>query len=151
MKRLISLAIFALFFAGLGAGGAVGVMVWEPWGEDEKVVQLAPTPKPTTPTPKPTPTPYVRMLTAPEAAAIVESSENQRYLDAYLAPREPGQLRALIQFEGCEAVDFNERSRAWIVQCLQVITTSAGLELEPERVTYRIFDSTGVIEFVSGP
>ena len=158
MKHFLSLAVFALFFASLGAGGAVGVMVWEPWADDSDAPQLASTPKPTTSTPKPTPaptpkpTPYERRLTAPEAAAIVESSENQRYVDAYRAPREPSQVRLLIQLEGCETVDFNERSRAWIVQCLVMLRNlETGQEYEPGLQIYRIYDSTGVIEPVTGP
>ena len=56
----------ALFFAAVGAGGAVGVMLWEPWeGDNGSTEQAVPVPQPTPDEPR---------LTKQEAVGLVAAS-----------------------------------------------------------------------------
>lgn len=74
--------LVALLLVAIGAGGAVGVMLWEPWdGEDHQ-----------------------RRLTGAEAAAIVLDRENER-----LSADSPA---STLVYLSCEADDFNERLKA---------------------------------------
>lgn len=124
MTMRISLAtvIVALAFAALGAGVAVGVMFWEPWdgGDTEAPISTPP---------------YERRLTGAEAAAIVISSQN----------RELPSGTSLI-YLSCEADDFNERLKAWIVVCKFGEPDGRAFD-----VTFRLFDETEEIEKLLPP
>ena len=110
----------ALIFAAIGAGTAVGVMLWEPWdaGDTESPISTPP---------------YQRRLTGAEAAAIVYDRENER-----LSADSPGS--ALIYFS-CEADDFNERLKTWIVVCKFGVPDVPALD-----ITFRLYDETEEIE-----
>ncbi len=57
--------LVALFFVAVGAGGAVGVMLWEPWeGDNGRTEQAVPVPQPTPDEPR---------LTAAEAIGLVSA------------------------------------------------------------------------------
>jgi hypothetical protein len=107
-----------------------------------------------TPTPEPTatiePTAYQRRLTAMEAAALVQVELNdeasQRYSDE--VDREDADP-VLIQYRGCEAGEFNESIRAWIITCEQSLSDPVNnIDLGMNQVTVRLFDESEEIEFV---
>ncbi len=62
----LGVVLIALFFAAVGAGGAVGAMLWEPWeGDNGGTEQAVPVPQPTPDEPR---------LTKQEAVGLVAAS-----------------------------------------------------------------------------
>ena len=147
----LGILVVALVFAAVGAGTAVGVMVWEPWdgndGGDRAGVEPSPASAST-----PAPTPYQRRLTGAEAAAVVGQSLQGNFsseLTDQLQQAPPAEVIVIRRVEECEATDFNERLLAWIVEC-QISTDIRGTNIveEPPDVhsqTYRLYDATGRI------
>jgi len=148
MFRMI---LVGLAFAAIGAGITAGIMVWEPFTSQESLEA--------TRTPSLTPTPYQRRLTGAEAAVTLEKRINDSWGEEMRKQWNEGLrgLRSLSLLENCKTVDFNEMSRAWIIQCTnyaQTVTLGDRIELgarvELGIVIYRMFDETGKYERV-GP
>ena len=136
----------ALLLIALGAGTAVGVMLWEPWdgGDGDEAVAEA---SPTAVLAEPTPTPYQKQLTGAEAATIVSRAKNDENLQFVLTntPTPPYYLK----LDTCDSVDFNEAARAWIVECdATFVDTTTGRESPQPTLTYRLYDATKIIELV---
>ncbi len=66
VQRILTTVIVALVFAAIGAGTAVGVMLWEPWEDSEGGTEQA--------VPVPQPTPDEPRLTKQEAVGLVAAS-----------------------------------------------------------------------------
>ena len=66
VQRILTTVIVALVFAAIGAGTAVGVMLWEPWEDSEGGTEQA--------VPVPQPTPDEPRLTAQEAIGLVANN-----------------------------------------------------------------------------
>ena len=146
--------LIALVLVATGAGTAVGVMLWEPWdgnGSDGNATveeSLGATAGPTA-SPKPTATPYQKKLTGAEAAAIVRTEKNKEYIAPFLTPTTADAGDFLLQLDSCEAVDFNETARAWIVECEGSIhSVDTGNESPLSLQTFRLYDDTEKIEQV---
>ena len=149
----LSTVLVALAFAVIGAGGAVGVMVWEPWdgGDDGDGSEAAAKASPTS-APEPTPTPYQKKITRPEAAAKVKITVQKQYTDELVlqSQQTPApEIVAIRSVEECEATDFNERLRAWIVECkVETVTFLNGVRGMPtiQSPTFRLYDGTERVE-----
>ncbi len=140
----------ALVFVAIGAGAAVGVMLWEPWGDgdgDDAVAEASPTAAP-----RSAPTPYQRRLTGPEAAAIAKRELQDGFnedLNQYIQQTPAQDLVFIETAEKCEAKDFNEQTLAWIVECditSQLFSSEAEYEPKTKTETYRVYDRTGNLE-----
>ena len=110
--------------------------------DDDPATAPTPTAAPT-PTIAPTPTAYQRRLTGAEAAAMVQSQKN---VDGYRDPIELEGVTIIREFEDCEAEDFNEFSRSWVVTCSVFLTNPlTGVSLDPDPSTWLLSDATGEI------
>ncbi len=151
----LSVVSVAVVSAALGAGVTVGAIAWEPWdgdGDSESAaLEVSPTPTSMpTPRPKATPTPYQRKLTGAEAEVIVQTTVNTQNFNLVQTPTaEPSEF--LILLGECEAVDFNETVKAWILECEATLTSlESGNDTPLSTQTYRLFDATRKVERV-GP
>jgi hypothetical protein len=85
-----------------------------------------------------------------EAAALVQVELNDEASRRYSeeVDREDADP-VLIQYRSCEAGEFNESSRAWIITCEQGLSDPVNnLDLGTNQVTVRLFDESEEIEFV---
>ena len=127
------------------AGGAValviaGVVLLAVGGETATAPTPTPAPTPTaSPTQDPSPSPYQRRLTGVEAAANVRREANEDYI----SPVES----VIGGWRDCEASDFNESSRSWVVQCnLHLTSLETGkTTIFPSPGIWLINDSTGEV------
>lgn len=121
--------LVALVFTAVGAGGAVGLMAWEPWdGDDEGGGSSAQ---------------YQRRLTQEEAAQVLEILVSEQVASTPT----PGYVQRV---GGCATLDFNEELRAWIVGCTIAIAAedTPRLPFVEEAVSYRLYDETEKFEVV---
>ena len=77
VQRILTTVIVALVFAAIGAGTAVGVMLWEPWEDSEGGTEQA--------VPVPQPTPDEPRLTKQEAIGLVANNCQESYLSGLIS------------------------------------------------------------------
>ena len=126
-------ALVALVFAAIGAGGAVSVMLWEPWddGGGEEISERA---EPTEPA-----TPSGPRLTGAAAALKAQAWARDNFRNSF-----------------CEAEEFNEQTGTWITVCSY--TGGGGIRIlgrdeEPSPTKTCLFrlkvsDSSGLVSIV---
>ncbi len=124
-----------LVLAGaVGALAIAGIVLFAVDGD----TATAPTPT-TTPTQNPSPTAYQRRLTGAEAEARVKDQATEDYT----SPVED----VVGGWRDCEALDFNESTRNWVVRCdLHLVNLTNGKSTIMARAgTWLLRDSTGEI------
>ena len=105
-------------------------------------------------------TPYQRRLTGPEAEALTLRTMNYRHIeeaDKKRAEQTQDPFPAPVlqpNYNKCEAVDFNEAAKAWIVRCSGNYHVWSSNRIPPQEVpigaapTYRLYDITREVESV---
>jgi hypothetical protein len=117
----------ALAFVTIGAAGAAGVMLWEPWDGDGNSAEESPTSAP-----EPASAPTGPRLTGAEAAGKASAEVRSTIL-------ETGRSDLSLT---CDAEDFNDRTGMWIVYCL-VVGPGNALEFR-----FKVNDFTGQVSLV---
>ena len=150
--RAVAFVVYTLALLGGAFGISYAVFEWQ--DSDEAPVTAAEetaAAEPAEVLAEATPSPYQRRLSGAEAAALLEHKWNQGVF-ALAAEQAGSEIRPFHSYlEDCETADFNEFSKAWVVQCSSITyNPDTGEEISRFQETYLLFDETSSITYVTG-
>ena len=144
LRISLGTVLVGLGLVALGAGGAVGVMLWEPWdGGDRKseVGEVTPAPGETSSAP-------VKRLIATEAAEFAEDwLRGNPYSGRAVVSPSCGTLPAILLGQIEESPEYNSATNQWIVPC-QFVLRENGVLSNVLREHFRVDADTGSVSFI---